>query len=64
MLYLDSRYFADEDGFGKGDNEEENFYCFLEDVPILTHPQGTKKIISRFYFNVWGLVHVTLYGKV
>ena len=31
MLYPDGRYFADEDGFGMEDNDEENIYCVMND---------------------------------
>ena len=30
MLYPDGRYFADEDGFGMEDNDEENIYCIID----------------------------------
>jgi hypothetical protein len=30
MLYPDGRYFADEDGYGMEDNEEENIYCIID----------------------------------
>ena len=30
MLYPDGRYFADEDGYGMEDNEEENVYCIID----------------------------------
>ena len=30
MLYPDGRYFADEDGFGMEDNEEERIFCFID----------------------------------
>lgn len=30
MLYPDGRYFADEDGFGGEDNDEENIYCVID----------------------------------
>ena len=30
MLYPDGRYFADEDGYGMEDNDEENIYCFID----------------------------------
>ena len=31
MLYPDGRFFADEDGFGMEDNDEENIYCVMND---------------------------------
>lgn len=30
MLFPDGRYFADEDGFGMEDNDEENIYCIID----------------------------------
>lgn len=30
MLYPDGRYFADEDGYGMEDNDEENVYCVID----------------------------------
>lgn len=30
MLYPDGRYFADADGYGMEDNDEENIYCILD----------------------------------
>ena len=30
MLYPDGRYFADEDGYGMEDNDEENIYCIID----------------------------------
>lgn len=30
MLYPDGRYFADSDGYGMEDNDEENIYCILD----------------------------------
>lgn len=30
MLYPDGRYFADADGYGMEDNEEENIYCIID----------------------------------
>lgn len=30
MLYPDGRYFADEDGYGMEDNEEEYIYCIID----------------------------------
>ena len=29
-FYPDGRYFADEDGYGMEDNEEENVYCIID----------------------------------
>lgn len=31
MLYPDGQYFADEDGYGMEDNDEENIYCIMND---------------------------------
>lgn len=31
MLYPEGRYFADEDGYGMEDNDEEKIYCILND---------------------------------
>lgn len=30
MLYPDGRYFADSDGYGMGDNDEENVYAIMD----------------------------------
>lgn len=30
MLHPDGRYYADEDGFGMEDDEEENIYCIID----------------------------------
>lgn len=30
MLHPDGRYYADEDGFGMRDDEEENIYCIID----------------------------------
>lgn len=38
MLYPDGRYFADEDGFGMEDNDEENIYCVLNDNLEVVRP--------------------------
>ena len=36
MLYPEGRYFADEDGFGMEDNDEENIYCVIDkDLEVL-----------------------------
>ena len=30
MLHPDGRYYADEDGFGMEDDDEENIYCIID----------------------------------
>ena len=36
MIYPDGRYFADEDGFGMEDNDEEKAYCIInKDLEII-----------------------------
>ena len=37
-LYPDGRYFADEDGYGMEDNDEEKIYCVLDDELNVVHP--------------------------
>lgn len=38
MLYPDGRYFADGDGFGMEDNDEENIYCVMNDNLEVVRP--------------------------
>lgn len=38
MLYPEGRYFADEDGFGMEDNDEENIYCVMNDNLEVVRP--------------------------
>lgn len=37
-LYPDGRYFADEDGFGMEDNDEEKIYCVMDDELNVVQP--------------------------
>ena len=50
MLYPDGRYFADEDGFGMDDNDEENIYCIIDDnlrVIIPWQPMTDEEMAMR-----------------
>lgn len=50
MLYPDGRYFADEDGFGMEDNEEENIYCIIDSnlrIVIPWQPMTDKEMVSK-----------------
>lgn len=50
MLYPDGRYFADEDGFGMEDNDEENIYCIIDDnlrVIIPWQPMTDEEMATR-----------------
>lgn len=38
MLYPNGRYFADEDGFGMEDNDEEKIYCVMNDNLKVVRP--------------------------
>ena len=38
MLYPDGQYFADEDGFGMEDNDEEKIYCVMNDNLEVVQP--------------------------
>ena len=37
-LYPDGQYFADEDGFGMEDNDEERIYCVMDDDLNVVQP--------------------------
>ena len=37
-LYPDGRYFADEDGFGMEDNDEEKVFCVMDDELNVVRP--------------------------
>ena len=37
-LYPDGQYFADEDGFGMEDNDEEKIYCVMDDELNVVRP--------------------------
>ena len=50
MLYPDGRYFADEDGFGMEDNDEENIYCIIDNnlrVIIPWQPMTDEEMATR-----------------
>lgn len=38
ILYPEGRYFADEDGFGMEDNDEEKIYCVINDNLEVVRP--------------------------
>lgn len=38
ILYPEGRYFADEDGFGMEDNDEEIIYCVMDDELNVVRP--------------------------
>lgn len=51
-IYPDGRYFADEDGFGMEDNDEENAYCIInKDLEIIVPFQpmdDVKKTLKKY----------------
>lgn len=50
MLYPEGRYFADEDGFGAEDNDEEEIYCIIDsDLNVLVpfQPMTDDEILLR-----------------
>ncbi len=50
MLYPDGRYFADEDGFGMEDNDEENIYCVIDSdlrIVIPWQPMTDEEMAAR-----------------
>ena len=52
MIYPDGRYFADEDGFGMEDNDEEKAYCIInKDLEIIVpfQPMDDVEEILRKY---------------
>ena len=54
-VYPDGRYFADEDGFGMEDNDEEKIYCIInKDLEIIVpfQPMNDVKEILRKYENL------------
>lgn len=58
MLYPDGRYFADEDGYGMEDNDEENIYCFIDhhfNVLIPFQPMNADELL-RFEKVAAGMV--------
>lgn len=48
MLYPDGRYFADEDGFGMEDNDEENVYAIIDANLDIIEPFRPKKDIVAY----------------
>lgn len=47
MLYPDGRYFADEDGFGMEDNDEENVYAIIDtNLDIIEPFRPVKDIVA------------------
>ena len=54
-VYPDGRYFADEDGFGMEDSDEEKIYCIInKDLEIIVpfQPMNDVKEILRKYENL------------
>ena len=51
-VYPDGRYFADEDGFGMEDNDEENAYCIInKDLEIIVPFQpmdDVKEMLKKY----------------
>lgn len=51
-VYPDGRYFADEDGFGMEDNDEENAYCIInKDLEIIVSFQpmdDVKEMLKKY----------------
>lgn len=50
MLYPDGRYFADEDGFGMEDNDEENIYCIIDSnlrIVITWQPMTDEEMATK-----------------
>ena len=50
MLHPDGRYYADEDGFGMEDDDEENIYCIIDShlrIVIPWQPMTNEEMATR-----------------
>lgn len=48
MLYPDGRYFADSDGFGMEDNDEEEVYAIIDTNLVIVEPFRPIKDVANY----------------
>ena len=63
MLYPDGRYFADEDGFGMEDNDEEEVYAIIDTDLNIVEPFRPIKDVANYLKELRNKKHKTLTNK-
>ena len=63
MLYPDGRYFADSDGFGMEDNDEEEVYAIIDTNLVIVEPFRPIKDVANYLKELRNKKHKTLTNK-
>ena len=63
MLYPDGRYFADSDGFGMEDNDEEEVYAIIDTDLNIVEPFRPIKDVANYLKELRNKKHKTLTNK-